>query len=282
MSWSFAGPFGSMLPDAGESTSPPRADHAPSDDTHGAAPTAPASASTAAVASDAPLRPLAEDVATNDDRIDRVAVAPDGGLIALFDVEGDEGDVLTRALAAIAWLTRHGPDWCKLAPGLGIDATQPVRARVRAQSFTASLRDAAAVVGEHLVTLELTAPAAAAAPPVESSLATGTRAAAPGRREPAHGSAQPDADDAPAIDEAEQESAAASHAPPGSSETSPAGDERAAGAAASDRVAAAEAHTQAAAGRGVSHRATPPPARRPRLGFRTGLVDADLGHVDAG
>ena len=105
------------------------------------------------------LRPVAEDVLTDASRIDVVALDDEGSAVAVFDAEGDDLATFTRALAATAWLEEHLPDWCQIAPDLGIDASAPVRALLVASAFEPETRAAARLVGSQpIVLLEAGAP----------------------------------------------------------------------------------------------------------------------------
>ena len=99
------------------------------------------------------LRPVAEDVLTNASRIDVVALDDEGSVVAVFDAEGDDLATFTRALAATAWLEDHLPDWCQIAPDLGMDASAPVRALLVATAFETETRAAARLVGSQPVVL---------------------------------------------------------------------------------------------------------------------------------
>jgi len=89
------------------------------------------------------LRPVAETVLTESGRIDVVALDEKGRAVAAFDAQGEDLATFTRALAATAWLDRHLPDWCQIAPDLGIDPATPARALLVATSFDPDTRAAA-------------------------------------------------------------------------------------------------------------------------------------------
>ena len=115
------------------------------------------------------LREIARDVLTESDRgrIDVVAVDASGQAVAAFGASEDDRIDVARALAAAAWLEAHLPDWCQIAPDLGIDASAPVRALLVAEEFGAETRAAAERLGEGLLTL--LHPARPAARPVVSA-----------------------------------------------------------------------------------------------------------------
>jgi hypothetical protein len=124
------------------------------------------------------LRPIAQNVLTESSRIDLVAIDADGAAVAVFDGQGDDLATFTRALGSSAWLEQHLPDWCQIAPDLGLDAAAPVRALLVACSFAPETRAAAARVRDSQITL-LTADAAAGS--VSRTLPEPTRAAEPER-----------------------------------------------------------------------------------------------------
>ena len=99
------------------------------------------------------LRPIAEDVLAEASRIDVVALDASGGVVAVFDAEGDDLACFTRALATSAWLTEHLPDWRQIAPGLGLDTALPVRAQRVATSCAPETRRACEQVGGVSVTV---------------------------------------------------------------------------------------------------------------------------------
>ena len=136
------------------------------------------------------LRPIAEDVLTDASRIDVVALDDEGSTVAVFDAEGDDLATFTRALAATAWLEEHLPDWCQIAPELGIDASAPVRALLVANAFETETRAAARLVGSQpVVLLEAGAPSRprrdSATPLARPGSARRLSAPTPSQREPA-------------------------------------------------------------------------------------------------
>ena len=121
------------------------------------------------------LRPVAQDVLAETSRIDVVAIDANRAAVAGFDGEGDDLATFTRALASSAWLEARLPDWCQIAPDLGIDATAPVRALLVAKSFAPETRAAAKRVGSSQIAL------LRAATPVSRALPHSPRAPAPKR-----------------------------------------------------------------------------------------------------
>ena len=89
------------------------------------------------------LRPIAQDVLADTIRIDLVAVADDGRVVAVFDARHDELSTFTRALGSLSWLEAHLPDWVQIAPDLAIDSTAPPCSLLLAPAFRAETRAAA-------------------------------------------------------------------------------------------------------------------------------------------
>jgi hypothetical protein len=103
---------------------------------------------------DPPLRILAEDVLGADSRIDFVAVDPVGRVVlVLIGDEGEDGEVLTRALANRAWVRPRLRDWLQLGPTLEISANAPVVAAVLCPFFSPATRTAADDLGPEIVQL---------------------------------------------------------------------------------------------------------------------------------
>jgi hypothetical protein len=110
------------------------------------------------------LRPVADEVLAESSRIDVVAIDADGSAVAAFDAEGDDLRSFTRALAGVAWLEAHLPDWRQIAPNLGIDPLAPVTALLVASSFAPETRAAARLVGAARVELRELEPRETATP----------------------------------------------------------------------------------------------------------------------
>ena len=107
-----------------------------------------------AQAFDPPLRILAEDVLGADSSIDFVAVDPDGRVILiLIGEDGEDRQLLTRALAQRAWVRPRIRDWLQLAPNLELSANAPVVASLLCSSFSADTRVAAADLGSDVLEL---------------------------------------------------------------------------------------------------------------------------------
>lgn len=186
------------------------------------------------------LAPLAWDVLGAVHRIDAVALDPGGGVHVVFFCDApDDGAVLTRALAAIAWLEPRLPDWEQLARASGLDAARPVRAVLVARAFEPDTLAAARWLGDARVRCLPARPGPAAADEASS----GAQAA--------------DTPPAPHPADGVKPHALAPHAP-------------ATAAARSDRARAEGPRPPPAAAAGP---ASPPEASR----FRTRLTEADLG-----
>jgi len=97
---------------------------------------------------DPDLSALAWDVLGAVHRIDAVAVDASGGAHVVFFCDApDDGAVLTRALAAIAWLEPRLADWAQLARHAGLDPSRPVRAMLVAREFEPDTLAAARWIG---------------------------------------------------------------------------------------------------------------------------------------
>ena len=107
-----------------------------------------------AKAFDPPLRILAEDVLGADSRIDFVAVDPSGCVVlVVIGDEGEDSQLLTRALAHRAWVRPRLRDWLQLGPDLEISASAPVVAAILCPSFSPATRAAADDLGPEVVQL---------------------------------------------------------------------------------------------------------------------------------
>ncbi len=107
-----------------------------------------------AQAFDPPLRILAEDVLGADASIDFVAVDPEGRVVlVLIGEDGEDRELLTRALAQRAWVRPRIRDWLQLAPNLELSASAPVVASLLCSSFSADTRAAAADLGPDVLDL---------------------------------------------------------------------------------------------------------------------------------
>jgi len=91
------------------------------------------------------LRVLAEQVCGMTTSIDLVALDPRGNvLVVLIGSDGEQAELLTRALAHRAWLAPRLRDWVQLAPQLEISANASVRAVLLAPDFDCEMRLAVA------------------------------------------------------------------------------------------------------------------------------------------
>lgn len=94
-----------------------------------------------------PLRVLAEDVSGLAGSIDLVAADPDGRVVVVLLVDGDQPGadlaLVARGLAERAWLAPRLADWVKLAPDLGIRPTEAPRLLLVAREPSAAARLAA-------------------------------------------------------------------------------------------------------------------------------------------
>jgi len=125
------------------------------------------------------LRVIADQVLAETRRIDCVAVELDGAVVAVLDAEPDDLTTVARALAAIEWLTPRLPDWCQLAPELGIDSSLPVRALLLARKFDPDTVAAARRIGTETLSLVTESRAAAASGPNATENAPETIPTAP-------------------------------------------------------------------------------------------------------
>jgi len=89
------------------------------------------------------LRLLVEDVLGQASRIDAVALDGRGHVVAiLIGTDRHDAALLTRGLAARAWLADRIGDWAKLAPELKLRDGAPVRALILAPAFAPETRSA--------------------------------------------------------------------------------------------------------------------------------------------
>jgi len=83
------------------------------------------------------MRVFAEDYLAESSPIDLLAVGGEGELIALrIGRDGDDAALLTHCLADIGWLRPRVPDFLKLAPTLGLEASAEPRAMLACPGFT--------------------------------------------------------------------------------------------------------------------------------------------------
>lgn len=103
------------------------------------------------------LRPIAEDLLGADARIDFVAVEPSGRVVLiLLGQDGEDLELIGRALAQRAWVEPRMRDWCQLGPNLGLLPDAGARAILVCPSFkTETLAAAAALPSEALTLVRL-------------------------------------------------------------------------------------------------------------------------------
>jgi len=100
------------------------------------------------------LRLIAEGVLGADSRIDFVGVEPTGRVVLVFVGEdGEDLELIGRAVAQRAWVEPRIRDWIQLAPDLGIRPGAGARAVVLCPSFRRETEAAAAALGEQAVCL---------------------------------------------------------------------------------------------------------------------------------
>ena len=100
------------------------------------------------------LRLIAEDTLGADSRIDFVGVEPAGRVVLiLVGEEGDDLELIGRAVAQRAWVEPRIRDWIQLAPNLGMRPGAGVRAILLCPSFRHETETAAAALGDQAVSL---------------------------------------------------------------------------------------------------------------------------------
>jgi len=100
------------------------------------------------------LRVIAEGVLGADSRIDFVGVEPTGRVVlVLIGEEGDDLELIGRAIAQRAWVEPRIRDWIQLAPSLGVRPGAGARAVLLCSSFRHATEAAAAALGEQAVSL---------------------------------------------------------------------------------------------------------------------------------
>ena len=100
------------------------------------------------------LRLIAEDVLGADSSIDFVGVEPTGRVVLiLVGEEGDDLELIGRAVAQRAWVEPRIRDWIQLAPNLGMRPGAGVRAILLCPSFRHETETAAAALGDQAVSL---------------------------------------------------------------------------------------------------------------------------------
>ena len=97
---------------------------------------------------------VAEGVLGGDATIDFVGVEPSGRVVVfLVGNEGDDLELVGRALAQRAWVEPRIRDWIQLAPNLGMRPGAGVRALLLCPSFRAETAAAASSLGSDVISL---------------------------------------------------------------------------------------------------------------------------------
>lgn len=100
------------------------------------------------------LRLIAEGVLGADASIDFVGVEPTGRVVLiLVGEEGDDLELIGRAVAQRAWVEPRIRDWIQLAPNLGVRPGAGARAVLLCPSFRHETEVAAAALGDPAVCL---------------------------------------------------------------------------------------------------------------------------------
>jgi hypothetical protein len=100
------------------------------------------------------LRLIAEGVLGADSSIDFVGVEPTGRVVLiLVGEEGDDLELIGRAVAQRAWVEPRIRDWIQLAPNLGVRPGAGARAVLLCPSFRRETETAAAALGDQAVSL---------------------------------------------------------------------------------------------------------------------------------
>lgn len=100
------------------------------------------------------LQLIAEGVLGADSSIDFVGVEPAGRVVLiLIGEEGDDLELIGRAVAQRAWVEPRIRDWVQLAPNLGVRPGAGVRAVLLCPAFGHATQAAAAALGSEVVSL---------------------------------------------------------------------------------------------------------------------------------
>jgi hypothetical protein len=100
------------------------------------------------------LRLIAEGVLGADSSIDFVGVEPTGRVVLiLVGEEGDDLELIGRAVAQRAWIEPRIRDWIQLAPDLGMRPGAGARAVLLCPSFRHETEVAAAALGDQAISL---------------------------------------------------------------------------------------------------------------------------------
>jgi hypothetical protein len=100
------------------------------------------------------LRLIAEGVLGADSSIDFVGVEPTGRVVlVLIGEEGDDLELIGRAIAQRAWVEPRIRDWVQLAPNLGVRPGAGARAVLLCPSFRHATETAATALGDQTISL---------------------------------------------------------------------------------------------------------------------------------
>ena len=100
------------------------------------------------------LRLIAEGVLGADSSIDFVGVEPTGRVVLIFvGEEGDDLELIGRAVAQRAWVEPRIRDWIQLAPNLGLRPGAGARAVLLCPFFRHETETAATALGDQAVSL---------------------------------------------------------------------------------------------------------------------------------
>jgi hypothetical protein len=100
------------------------------------------------------LQLIAEGVLGADSNIDFVGVEPTGrAVLILVGEDGDDLELIGRAIAQRAWVEPRIRDWVQLAPNLGLRPGAGTRAVLLCASFGDQTKAAAAALGSEAVSL---------------------------------------------------------------------------------------------------------------------------------
>ena len=99
-------------------------------------------------------RVIAEDVLGAEGTIDWVALEPGGrACLVLVGEQGEDLELVTRALAQRAWLGPRLRDWLQLAPRIGLRPEAGARALLLCPAFRSEAQAAASALGPEVLSL---------------------------------------------------------------------------------------------------------------------------------
>jgi len=99
-------------------------------------------------------RVIAEDVLGAESTIDWVALEPGGrACLVLVGEQGEDLELVTRALAQRAWLGPRLRDWLQLAPRIGLRPEAGARALLLCPAFRSEAQAAASALGSEVLSL---------------------------------------------------------------------------------------------------------------------------------